>query len=356
LSKRILILAPYPFNEAPSQRFRFEQYLSYFNQVGISFDFRPFLSQQTWKTLYESRKTTQKIWGVFISFVKRWSLMFTLRKYDFVFIHREAAHIGPPVFEWIIAKVWRKKIIYDFDDAIWLANYSESNAKFHRLKAYWKVNYCMKWAYKVSAGNDYLAKYASQFNKNVEIIPTTIDTINLHNINTDYDQERVVIGWTGTHTTMHYLDFLVPVIKELEKTYTFDFLIISNEAPTYHLNSLKFLKWKKETEIQDLSKISIGVMPLENDIWAEGKCGFKGLQYMALGIPALMSPIGVNNQIIEHAQNGYLLKTAEEWKEHLALLLQDKTLRMQIGKSGKQTIDERYSVLSNQEKYLALFS
>ncbi|MBM3418231.1 MAG: glycosyltransferase [Bacteroidetes bacterium] len=356
MSKRILILAPYPFNEAPSQRFRFEQYLSYFNQVGISFDFRPFLSQQTWKTLYESRKTTQKIWGVFISFVKRWSLMFTLRKYDFVFIHREAAHIGPPVFEWIIAKVWRKKIIYDFDDAIWLANYSESNAKFHRLKAYWKVNYCMKWAYKVSAGNDYLAKYASQFNKNVEIIPTTIDTINLHNINTDYDQERVVIGWTGTHTTMHYLDFLVPVIKELEKTYTFDFLIISNEAPTYHLNSLKFLKWKKETEIQDLSKISIGVMPLENDIWAEGKCGFKGLQYMALGIPALMSPIGVNNQIIEHAQNGYLLKTAEEWKEHLALLLQDKTLRMQIGKSGKQTIDERYSVLSNQEKYLALFS
>lgn len=356
MSKRILILAPYPFNEAPSQRFRFEQYLSYFNQVGISFDFRPFLSQQTWKTLYESRKTTQKIWGVFISFVKRWSLMFTLRKYDFVFIHREAAHIGPPVFEWIIAKVWRKKIIYDFDDAIWLANYSESNAKFHRLKAYWKVNYCMKWAYKVSAGNDYLAKYASQFNKNVEIIPTTIDTINLHNINTDYDQERVVIGWTGTHTTMHYLDFLVPVIKELEKTYTFDFLIISNEAPTYHLNSLKFLKWKKETEIQDLSKISIGVMPLENDIWAEGKCGFKGLQYMALGIPALMSPIGVNNQIIDHAKNGYLLKTAEEWKEHLALLLQDKTLRMQIGKSGKQTIDERYSVLSNQEKYLALFS
>ena len=97
-------------------------------------------------------------------------------------------------------------------------------------------------------------------------------------------------------------------------------------------------------------------MPLENDIWAEGKCGFKGLQYMALGIPALMSPVGVNNQIIEHAQNGYLLKTAEEWKEHLALLLHDRTLRMQIGKSGKQTIDERYSVLSNQEKYLALFS
>lgn len=356
MSKRVLILAPYPFNEAPSQRFRFEQYLNYLTNKGISCDFKPFLSQNAWRSLYASGKTPQKIMSVFRSFLKRWLLMFQLNKYDFVFIHREAAHIGPPIFEWIIAKVWRKRIIYDFDDAIWLANYSKTNAKFHRLKAYWKVNYCMKWAYKVSAGNEYLAKYAAQFNKNVAIIPTTIDTIHHHNLPTDYNQERVVIGWTGTHTTMRYLDFLVPVIKELEKTYAFDFLIISNEAPTYHLNSLRFLKWKKETEIQDLSKISIGVMPLENDIWAEGKCGFKGLQYMALGIPALMSPVGVNNQIIDHTKNGYLLKTAEEWKEQLAVLLKDKALRMQIGKAGKQTIEEKYSVSANQQKYLDLFT
>jgi len=355
-SKHILILAPYPFNEAPSQRFRFEQYLSFLESNGITYDFKPFLSQKTWKTLYASGKTPQKIWGVFMSFVKRWILMFTLRNYQFVFIHREAAHIGPPIFEWLIAKVWRKKIIYDFDDAIWLANYSETNAKFHRLKAYWKVNYCMKLAYKVSAGNAYLANYASNFNQNVSIIPTTIDTIHHHNLETNHHQERIVIGWTGTHTTMRYLDFLIPVIKELEKNYSFDFLIISNEAPTYHLNSLKFIKWKKETEIQDLAKISIGVMPLENDIWAEGKCGFKGLQYMALGIPALMSPVGVNKQIVDHGNNGYLLSSAEEWKKQLSVLLEDESLRIRIGKAGKKTILDKYSVTANQPKYLELFS
>ncbi len=356
VTKRILILAPYPFNEAPSQRFRFEQYLNFLNENGISYDFKPFLSQKTWKSLYASGKTSQKSLGVFMSFLRRWLLIFQLRNYHFIFIHREAAHIGPPIFEWIIAKIWRKKIIYDFDDAIWLPNYSETNAKFHRLKAYWKVNYCMKWAYKVSAGNEYLAKYASKFNKNVKIIPTTIDSINHHNLDTNYDQERIVIGWTGTHTTMRYLDFIVPVIKELEQIYEFDFLIISNEAPAYHLNSLKFLKWTKESEIVDLAKISIGVMPLEKDIWAEGKCGFKGLQYMALGIPTLLSPVGVNNQIIEHEKNGYLVKNVNEWKEKLILLLENKNLRKQIGQAGKQTIREKYSVIANQLNYLELFS
>ena len=113
VTKRILILAPYPFNEAPSQRFRFEQYLNFLNENGISYDFKPFLSQKTWKSLYASGKTSQKSLGVFMSFLRRWLLIFQLRNYHFIFIHREAAHIGPPIFEWIIAKIWRKKIIYD---------------------------------------------------------------------------------------------------------------------------------------------------------------------------------------------------------------------------------------------------
>jgi glycosyltransferase involved in cell wall biosynthesis len=293
--------------------------------------------------------------GVVRSFLKRFLLLFTLYKYDFVFIHREASHIGPPIFEFLIAKVFRKEYNYDFDDAIWLPNYSETNARFHRLKAYWKVRYCIKWAVSISAGNDYLANYARKFNTNVQIIPTTIDTENHHNLQTNYHQEKLVVGWTGTHTTMRYLDFIVPVIKELEQKYDFEFLVISNEAPAYHLKSLRFLKWKRETEITDLARISIGVMPLEMDIWSEGKCGFKGLQYMSLGIPALMSPVGVNTQIVSHGENGYLPVKLEDWRVQLELLLTDVDLRKKIGEAGKKTINERYSVLSNQSNYLSLF-
>ena len=353
--KKILFIAPYPFDEAPSQRFRFEQYFTFLKENDIEIQFAPFLDRKTWETLYSNGKIIRKILGVFRSFMNRFLLLFSLYKYDFVFIHREASHVGPPIFEFMIAKIFRKRYNYDFDDAIWLPNYSESNERFHRLKAYWKVRFCIKWAHSISAGNDYLAKYARKYNSNVVVIPTTIDTKNHHNIDTDHHQEKLVIGWTGTHTTMRYLDVLVPVIKELEKQYEFEFLVISNEAPTYHLKSLRFLKWKRDTEIEDLAKISIGLMPLEMDIWSEGKCGFKGLQYMSLGIPALISPVGVNKQIVTHGENGYLPIKSEDWKHYLEALLTNTDLRKKIGEAGKKTIEERYSVRSNEIKYLKLF-
>lgn len=355
MSKTILFLVPYTKGEAPSQRFRFEQYLPYLEENGFTIEIHPFYNLSTWKTLYSDGNVIKKGIGILLSFTRRWILLFRLRKADHIFIHRETAHIGPPIFEWLIAKVLRRKYIYDFDDAIWLPNYSETNARFHRLKAYWKVNYCMKWANKITAGNEYLAAYTKQFNQNVQIIPTTIDTENHHNLFSDHDQDKLVIGWTGTHTTMHYLDELIPVISELEKSYDFTFLIISNEEPKYKLDSLQFIKWKKETEIKDLAKINIGVMPLQKDIWSEGKCGFKGLQYMALEIATIISPVGVNTSIVQDGENGFLADSPEEWREKLILLLTDNALRKSLGKIGRQTIEKRYSLNANKDKYLQLF-
>lgn len=355
MSKRIFFIVPYPKSEAPSQRFRFEQYFPFLEENGYTTEVHPFYDYKTWQTLYQEGKTFQKAIGVIISFLRRFGLLFKLRKADYIFIHREVAHVGPPIFEWIIAKILSRKYIYDFDDAIWLPNYSDTNAGFHRLKAYWKVNYCMKWAYRISAGNEYLASYARQFNVHVSIIPTTIDTEFHHTISCDHDAPKPVIGWTGTHTTMRYLDELVPVLKELEQTHDFTFLVISNEKPDYDLSSLEFIKWKKETEIEDLARMNIGVMPLQHDIWSEGKCGFKGLQYMALEIASIMSPVGVNTSIVQDGVNGFLAETPEEWKEKLTLLLENKELRVKLGKAGKLTVEERYSVNANKVNYLKLF-
>lgn len=355
MRKSIYFIVPYPRGEAPSQRFRFEQYIDFLEENGFEIHFFPFLSEKTWKTLYQEGKFFQKGMGILRSFLNRFALLFALHRADFIFIHREASHIGPPIFEWFIAKVLRRKFIYDFDDAIWLPNYSESNAKFHRLKAYWKVNYCMKWAHQITAGNAYLANYASQFNSSVQVIPTTIDTLNHHTVMTNHEAERVTIGWTGTHTTMHYLNDLVPVLQQLEQQYDFTFLVISNQAASYELKSLQSIPWNKATEIEDLAKINIGVMPLKKDIWSEGKCGFKGLQYMALEIPTIMSPVGVNTTIVADGVNGFLAETSEQWYAALESLLLDKKRRIQIGKAGKKRIDEAYSVKANQNNYLKLF-
>jgi glycosyltransferase involved in cell wall biosynthesis len=119
---------------------------------------------------------------------------------------------------------------------------------------------------------------------------------------------------------------------------------------------LEFVKWNKATEIEDLASIQIGVMPLVKDIWSEGKCGFKALQYMALEIPTLLSPVGVNRSIVEHAKNGYLVETAKEWYDALELLILDKELRKKLGKAGRTTIKNSFSVESQKIPFIGLFS
>lgn len=355
MSKRILFIAPYPRAQAPSQRFRFEQYIPALKDAGYEVDVRPFLSEKDWAPLYKQGSFARKGWSMVRSFMKRWGLLTKVRRYDYVFIHREAAMIGPPVFEFIIAKVLRKKYIYDFDDAIWLPNYSQSNAKFHRLKAYGKVKKIIRWADTVVVGNSFLAEYAKQYNDNVQIIPTTIDLDNVHNKVTGHQEDVIRIGWTGSHTTMEYLPQLVPTLKELEKSYPIKFRVISNHPPEIDLDCLEYVEWNKTTEIEDLAAIHIGVMPLKDSVWAKGKCGFKGLQYMSLQIPSVMSAVGVNTEIIEHGINGFLCNSDDDWHEILLALIQDIELRKTIGLAGHHTVKDRFSVAANTPNYLALF-
>lgn len=355
MSKHILIIAPYPHASAPSQRFRFEQYLPYLKEQGFEITMKPFLSNKGWNTLYKEGSTFAKILTLSGSFMRRWGLMFSLSRYDHIFIHREASMVGPAVFEWIIAKVLRKKFIYDFDDAIWLPNYSDSNARFQKLKMYKKVNKIMRLASTVTVGNPYLEEYAQKHNENTQVIPTTIDTDNVHNLDGNPDNNVPVIGWTGSHTTMQYLDELIPVLDELSLKIDFKFRVISNQPMTVERDYLEFVAWNATTEIQDLAMINIGVMPLSDNEWSRGKCGFKALQYMALGIPAVVSPVGVNTTIINNAENGFICADSNEWKNTLNNLLQDDKLRRSIGQKGKERVLKTYSVEANKKNYLKLF-
>ena len=355
---RILFLVPYPPGRAPSQRFRFEQYLDLLTAYGHQYQLAPFLSVATWNILYKPGQAAAKALGILSGFARRAGLLFTVPGYDFVFVHREAAPVGPPVFEWLIAKVLGKKIIYDFDDAIWLANTSEANKIAAGVKWHHKVADICRWAYKNSCGNIYLANYARQFNPNSVVNPTTIDTVNLHNqVRDQAAPGRLVIGWTGTHSTLKYLDQVVPVLAKLEaEGLDFEFRVISNQPPALPLRSLVVLPWCKETEIADLLGFHVGLMPLEDDLWAKGKCAFKALQYMALGIPALVSPVGMNTEVVQHGQNGFVCSTPAEWEASLRQLLADADLRQHLGQAARATIEQRYSVRANTPNFLALFS
>jgi len=353
---KVLLLLPYPLHTAPSQRFRIEAYFPLIEQARIEIKTQSFLNEKAWSILYKKGSLLLKSIAVLKGFVKRlWAVIFLVHKYDFVLVHRETSPLGPPIFEWIIARVWKKKLVFDFDDAIWIPAISEQNKLALYLKCFWKTKWICKWSYRVAAGNQYLAGFAGEFNKNVIIIPTVVDTVKRYRSLVDQDVSRPAIGWTGSHSTMKYLDPLIPVLQQLEKEKEFDFYVISNKRPEFELRSLKFINWKEATEIEDLSKINIGIMPLEADRWSEGKCGFKIIQYLALGIPAVASPVGVNAKIIDNNQNGYLCQNENEWYKSISLLLDDRYLRKEMGREGREKIIREYSIQVNADLFLGLF-
>ena len=364
--KTIKFLVPYPYDIAPGQRFRYEQYLEILKNNNFDYELLSFLDEETNKILYKKGYIFKKVTGVLKGFVKRFYHIWKARNANFVFVYREATPIGFPFVEWILTKVFNRKLIYDFDDAIWMAPTSQ-NKLVAFLKFPDKVKKICNWSYKISVGNEYLQKNANQFldtfsNSTTKIVlnPTTIDLERKHNLRHQHNSnKKPIIGWTGSHSTLIYLEVIIPILKELEQEYDFIFRVICdrnlNLDKTDNLKSFEFVHWNKETEIKDLSKLDIGIMPLTADAWAEGKCGFKALQYMALGIPAVVSPIGVNKKIINQNENGFLADTEEEWKKCLSFLLESPKERKKIGALALQTIQNNYSIKSNVDNFLGLF-
>ncbi len=354
---KVLFIAPYPVRHAPSQRFRVELFEPELQQADIAYKFAPFMDEYTWKVLYKQGSILQKAWGIFKGYLKRLkTVLFDIHSYDYVFIHREAAPLGPPIFEWMIAKLWGKKIIFDFDDAIWIENTSNENKLAGLLKAAWKTKRTCKWAYKVAGGNDYLCNFARNYNSNVVLLPTCVDMQRMHKGTKLHREGEVTIGWTGSHSTLKYIDAVMDVLQELEEKLNTKFIVIANKKPELPLKNWEFIPWKEQTEVDDLLKIDIGIMPLEEDPWSEGKCGFKLIQYLSIGIPAVASPVGVNKQIIEEGKNGYLCNNKEEWLHALSSLINDVALRASMGKAGQEKMRNHYSIASQKDNFLQLFS
>jgi glycosyltransferase involved in cell wall biosynthesis len=354
---KILFIVPYPQKESPSQRFRFEQYLDFLKENNIDYKIAPFLDLETWKIFYQPKKHFAKAKGIIKGIIRRFSLLKDLDNYDIVFIHREACPVGPAYFEKLIAKKYKKKIVFDFDDAIWLPNTSKANNSLSWLKKPEKTFDIISYAKYISAGNKYLADFSKKINPNVKIIPTTIDT-DYHKVQQRNISEKKVIniGWTGSATTIEHYKLSYDFLSKINDIYGDQvmFTVISNIAPENAPFKVNFLKWQKDTEISDLNTFDIGIMPLPNDKWAEGKCGFKGLQYMSLAIPAVMSPVGVNKDIITDGENGFLPNNDAEWVEILTKLIDDANLRMRIGNEGAKNLEKNYSVNANKIKYLEL--
>jgi glycosyltransferase involved in cell wall biosynthesis len=355
--KKVLFICLHRPDRSPGQRFRFEQYLTYLNNNGYDCQLSYLLNEKDDKAFYSKGHFIRKVFIYLKTLMKRTGDWFSMNKYDIIFIFRDALMTGSTFFEKRFGRS-KAKIIFDFDDAIWLQNVSDANKKLSFLKDAEKTGSIIRLSDMIFAGNQYLADYAAQFNKNIVIVPTTIDTEIYMSQKKETNAQTVCIGWSGSFSTIQHFAHAIPALKRVkEKTgFRIKFKIIGDAR--YYCAELETqgVAWNGATEIEDLSEIDIGVMPLPDDEWAKGKCGLKGLQYMALGIPTLMSPVGVNTEIIQDGVNGYLPATEDEWVDILVKLVENKECRTRIGNAGRQTVVDRYSVEAWKGKYLEYFN
>ncbi|MDQ2974615.1 MAG: glycosyltransferase family 4 protein [Acidobacteriota bacterium] len=352
---RLLAIVPSIYDTSPGQRFRLEQWEPLLRQRGVEITYAPFEDAELHRVLYQSGKIGRKVALVACGFGHRLSLANSVAEYDAIYIFREAALLGPPIIERLI-KRRKVPVIFDFDDAVFVSYRSPSNGYLSYLKFASKTKTICKLSSHVMAGNSYLADYAHQFNERVTIIPTTIDTTKYFPQPDKVSTEVPLIGWTGSFSTVQHLDTLRRALQRLAQTENFRLRVIG--TPEYQLEGVdvEAMPWRSDTELEDLRPIDIGVMPLPNDSWSKGKCGLKALQFMALGIPALCSPVGVNTEIIQDGENGFIAATEEEWVEKLRRLLRSSELRQRIGQAGRKTVEQKYSAIAQAPRVFDVFS
>jgi len=355
VNKRILFLVAHRPGRSPGQRFRFEQYTGYLNKNGFDTHISYLIDESDDNAFYAPGKFFAKFRILLKSIRKRIKDLKLVKNFDIIFLYREAIMLGTSFFEMRLKKTGIP-VVLDFDDSIWLKEVSEGNRNLAFLKRPSKTPAIIKLADTVFVGNKYLADYATKYNHNVKIFPTTIDTGYYAPVNKT-GHNPVCIGWTGSSTTLKHLAMAVPVLKRLREKYgeRVCFRVISDEPLEAGIEGLENIRWKKVNEIEDLNHVDIGIMPLPDNQWTRGKCGFKGLQYMALEIPAVMSPVGVNKEIIQHGVNGFLASDDDDWFEKLCMLVDSFELRGQLGKEGRKTVIEKYSFDSHKDIYLSYF-
>lgn len=353
--KKLLFVGLHRPDRSPSQRYRFEQFQPYLEERGYVITYFYLIRAQDDQKFYSAGHYFSKAFILFRSVLLLIGLLFRAGRHDLIFVQREAFMLGTVFFERMLAK--KAPLVYDFDDAIWLQNVSAGNRALSFLKDAKKTEKLIALSNLILAGNDYLADYAREFNTKVALVPTVVNAQNYTRI-PQVPRKRVCIGWSGSFSTIPYFEYALPALRILKERYGDQvYFKVIGDASYYNKElNIKGVAWSSATEVAELSEIDIGIMPLPNDEWTKGKCALKGLLYMSLEQAAVLSDVGVNGTVITDGVDGFLATTTEEWVDKLSRLIDNPTLRQQMGQRARQTVLERYSVDSEKEHLLTLLN
>lgn len=341
--RRILALATNPI-EGASTRFRVFQWKPYLERAGFKLQVQVFYSAAASRMLYHSGKYPAKFRHFVAGAIRRCrALASAARSADILLIHREAFPLG-----WRFAfrriREFPGAVIYDYDDAMFLPQ-RQGRGVLSWLEGLDAPAQVMALSDVVLAGNKFLADYAHQYARRVALLPTCIDTEKFRPSDRPRSSDKCVVGWIGSHSTARYLRSLLLVLERVASEHRFDLYVVGSSAPLHARGfEVTQAQWCLQREVEDFQRCDVGIYPLWDDDWSRGKCGFKAIQFMACGVPVVVAAVGVNREIIQDGVNGFLAATDKEWEEKLGWLVSDPSLREKLGRAGRETILERYSL------------
>ncbi|MBP7776985.1 MAG: glycosyltransferase family 4 protein [Acidobacteria bacterium] len=329
---------------SPSQRYRVEAFGARLAARGITLRYDWVLDAEDLRAFYGRGNVAGKAMVAARAAIRRLGSIARARDVDVWLVQREAFFLGGAWSEWLAGL--SAPVVFDFDDAIWIRATSAANARFARLKNVDKVATIVGRARSVVAGNEYLAAWARLHSPSVVVVPTCVDTDVFAPDGSRRRDAPVTIAWSGSASTVAHLAQVLPVLERVQARYgeRVKVRVMGDPAFAHQPLGLRGEAWSQQSEMALLRTMDIGLMPLPDDEWTRGKCGLKGLVSMAMGAASVMSPVGVNNEIVEPGVNGFLPSSADEWYDVLCRLIDNPRLRGRVGAAGRQTVVDHYSV------------
>jgi len=336
---KILLLTRYGMRGA-SSRLRYYQYLPYLRLQGISVEITELFGNSYIDGLM---KHGRRSWlSVLSAYTRRiWQLQ-KIRRYDLIWVEYEVFPWMPYWIERLFLNVGVPYVV-EYDDAIF-HRYDSHAREGVRLLLGGKIDALMRCSKTVIVGNDYLADRALRADAScVEQIPTAIDLDRYTPVEKP-DKGDFVVGWIGSPITAPYLKMLMPALMRLAETGPLKLLVVGAEAPRLDGIDCVSVPWSEESEAIQINNFDVGVMPLPDDPWERGKCGYKLIQYMACAKPVVASPVGINASIVEPGINGFLAISIDDWVSALQRLRGDKDLRSAMGRAGRHKVIKDYCI------------
>jgi glycosyltransferase involved in cell wall biosynthesis len=344
---RVLALTKYG-PRAASTRQRLLQFLPYLAEHGVVVEYLPLLGDDHSIRLARGQKANPL--KTMAAYLSRLLQLFSKRDFDLLWVHYELFPYLPGPFE-KLARLSGAPVVCDYDDAIFHM-YDDHRSELVRKFLGRKLVPLLESAAGCSCGNAYLLEYAKQHCENSVVIPTVVDTSIYRPL--PEGGGLPVLGWIGSPSTWKYVEPLLPTIRRVAEQTGVTLRAVGAGPRARGIDFVDAREWEESREAEEVQGMDIGIMPLPDENWSRGKCGYKLVQYMACGRPVVASPVGVNSEIVAEGDNGYLAVSPDEWEAKLLRLIRQPMLRDAMGKVGRARAVERYSLHSQAPRMLQL--